>query len=155
MADLGKRFILVDLVADGKFPDLMFGPYRDGDGVLLGKVNPTNFTPYQKEDPIRSAVSISGYRQVGKVNNVPESCKLSWNRVEKKFHDSLKIRADSGHLFRLIDHNGRTLDGRIKDFEFDEITATVPSAYKGGFTLEGIGSWQDPLIAAYNNGDID
>lgn len=151
MAIPEKRFWLFDVEYDSTDPDtigyepLEFGPWKTSSIDITGKINPTDYTPHKEEDPVRSKIAINGYRQSAMVPKAPETRVLKWDRIEKFFYDELKVRYDSGHIFILLDHNKQYLVGRIKDFEFDEIVSTVPSAYTGGFEFEGIGNWRSSL----------
>ena len=138
MAIPEKRFWLFDTTDE--FDPLEFGPWKQDSVTILGKANPTNYN-WEREDPIRSKIAINGYRQSAMAPKAPESRRLEWERIEEPFYNSLKLRADSGNVFILQDHNKQILVGRIKDFSFKEITATVPSAYEGSFIFESVGNW--------------
>ena len=148
MADEGKRFQLIDLddyTSYGATSDtLTFWPYRVG-ATVYGRANPTEYTPHEREEPVKSKIAINGYRISMRFPLAPEKRKLSWTRIEKIFYDELKKRSDSGHRFVLRDQDGQLLTGRIVEFAFDAIVSTVPTAYKGGFSFEGIGKWRNPL----------
>jgi hypothetical protein len=88
-------------------------------------------------------IALSGRRGVIKFDRQPESREMSWERIHRTMFNQLRNRYLSGHTFYLYDHNDEEIVGVIDEFDFDEIVATVPSAYKGGFTIKGIGKPED------------
>ncbi|MFA5238307.1 MAG: hypothetical protein WC476_01190 [Phycisphaerae bacterium] len=158
MAVPGKRFILTNLDDPITYKQLIFAPYKnDGsylihnpkwsivDYPILGAANPTSYEPNNREEPIKSKISINGYRIAVRFPLAPESKKISWDRIGQPFYEELKKRCDSGHRYLLRDQDGKTLVGRIKEFQFSAIVATVPTLFTGSFVLEGIGNWESPL----------
>ena len=118
------RFIIHDI--DGTYGDLTF------------TINPTNYT-INEDDPFKEDEAIDGTRSVITFPFSKPIRKMSWDRISRTFYLELRNRYRSGNRFVLTDHNYEVLIGRLTEFNFDEITATVPSCYKGSITFTGIG----------------
>ena len=118
------RFIFHDL--DGTFTDLTF------------TVNPTLYSP-EESAPFKEDEAIDGTKSVVNFPFSKPALSMSWDRISRTFYLELRNRYRSGNRFVLKDHNYEILIGRIVEFNFEEIVATVPSCYKGSLKFVGIG----------------
>lgn len=116
--------------------------------IYTFEINPTEYKPLDDKKFISIKNSISGNKSAQKFTRVPTRKAMSWTRITRVMYKELEKRYKSSNEFVLQDHNYKVaeridsenrLNGCIVDFKFDEITSTVPSAYKGSLVFEGVG----------------
>jgi len=123
--DLPWRFMLRDLY--GQYADYQF------------HINPTSYKLDESETRVGFHVSLAGSRRVIKFGKKPEIRVMEWERIHRDMYLALRDRYDSGNTFYLYDHNKLDVVGVLDEFDFEEITATVPSDYKGRLKIVGVG----------------